>query len=61
MVRVPGYFKPFHFYMLFKYIRTKAYDKEPNFQRFMIAEGNALRDKGVDMDKQLWADELLFD
>ncbi len=61
LVRVPGYFKPFHFYMLFKYIRTKAYDKEPNFQRFMIAEGNALRDKGVDMDKQLWADELLFD
>ena len=47
--------------MLFKYIRTKAYDKEPNFQRFMISEGNALRDKGVDMDKQLWADELLFD
>ncbi len=61
LVRVPGYFKPFHFFMLFKYVGTKAYDKEPNFQRFLIAEGNALRDKGVDMEKQLWSDELLFD
>ena len=61
LIRVPGYFKPFHFFMLFKYVGTKAYDKEPNFQRFLIAEGNALRDKGVDMEKQLWSDELLFD
>ncbi|NQV54400.1 MAG: thioredoxin fold domain-containing protein [Rhodospirillales bacterium] len=61
LLRVPGYFKPFHFYMLFQYVSTEAYKAEPNFQRYLIAEGTKLRDKGVDMDKQLWADELLFD
>jgi thioredoxin-related protein len=60
IMRIPGYFKPFHFYMLFKYVHTNGYKSEPNFQRWISAEGDKLRAKGVDIDKQLWADDLLF-
>jgi thioredoxin-related protein len=61
LVRVPGYFKPFHFYMLFRYVSTKGYDKEPNFQRWLIGEGDKLREQGVDINKALWSDKLEFD
>jgi thioredoxin-related protein len=61
ILRVPGYFKPFHFYFLFKYIKSKSYQVEPNFQRWLSEEGDKLATKGVDVQKQLWADQLLFD
>ena len=62
LVRVPGYFKPFHFFMLFQYINIRSNEKEPNFQRYLIAEGTKIRDeKGIDTQKLLWSDELLID
>lgn len=61
IARQPGYFKPFHFFTLFRYIQSGAYKTEPNFQRYVIAFGDELRARGVDMNKQLWADKLFFD
>jgi thioredoxin-related protein len=60
VMRIPGYFKPFHFYFLFKYVKAQAYKTEPNFQRWLGEEGDKLAVKGLDIQKQLWADKLLF-
>ncbi|MCH8214369.1 MAG: thioredoxin fold domain-containing protein [Proteobacteria bacterium] len=60
VLRIPGYFKPFHFYFLFHYAYERAYETEPNFQRYLSVKGDELRARGVDMDAQLWADTLLF-
>ncbi|MCK5575592.1 MAG: thioredoxin family protein [Sphingomonadales bacterium] len=56
VVRIPGYFKPFHFYFLFRYAKTKGYESEPNFQRWLGGIGNKLEEAGVKYD--LYADEL---
>lgn len=56
VVRIPGYFKPFHYYFLFRYAKTNGYQTEPNFQRWLSAIGNRLEDEGVHYD--LYADEL---
>ncbi len=56
VLRIPGYFKPFHFYFLFKYARTNGYETEPNFQRWLGGIGDALDEKGIKYD--LYADEL---
>ena len=61
VMRIPGYFKPFHFYFLFKYVKAKGYKIEPNFQRWLSSEGDKLAAKGLDIQKQLWADKLLFE
>jgi len=61
VMRIPGYFKPFHFYFLFKYVHAKAYKTEPNFQRWLGLEGDKLAEKGLDIQKLLWADDLLID
>ena len=60
VMRIPGYFKPFHFYFLFKYVKANAYKTEPNFQRWLSEEGGKLAAKGLNIQKQLWADKLLF-
>ena len=60
VMRIPGYFKPFHFYFLFKYVKAKGYKIEPNFQRWLSSEGDKLAAKGLNIQKQLWADKLLF-
>lgn len=56
VVRIPGYFKPFHFYFLFHYAKTNGYESEPNFQRWLGGVGNKLEEAGVKYD--LYADEL---
>ena len=61
VMRIPGYFKPFHFYFLFKYVKAKAYKTEPNFQRWLGLEGDKLAKKGYDIQKLLWAEDLLID
>ena len=61
VMRIPGYFKPFHFYFLFKYVKAKGYKIEPNFQRWLSSEGDKLAAKGLNIQKQLWADKLLFE
>ena len=56
VVRIPGYFKPFHFYFLFRYAKTNGYEAEPNFQRWLGGIGDKLEAAGVEYD--LYADEL---
>lgn len=55
-VRVPGYFKPFHQYFLFRYAHTKGYVEQPNFQRWLSAIADRLEEGGIHYD--LWSDEL---
>jgi len=56
VVRIPGYFKPFHFFFLFHYAFEKGYESEPNFQRWLGGIGDDLDEKGIKYD--LWGDEL---
>jgi len=56
VVRIPGYFKPFHFYFLLRYAKTGGYETEPSFQRWLGGIGEKLEEKGVTYD--LYADDL---
>ncbi len=56
VLRIPGYFKPFHFYFLYRYVRTNGYKEQPNFQRWLGAFGEELDEAGIKYD--LYADEL---
>lgn len=56
--RVPGYFKPFHFYFQFRYVTEKAYETEPSFQRWLDGYGDRLRAMGIDVEEALWKDTL---
>jgi len=56
VVRIPGYFKPFHFYFLLRYAKTKGYETEPSFQRWLGGIGDKLDAAGVKYD--LDAEEL---
>lgn len=56
--RIPGYFKPFHFYFLFRYVDQKGYEAEPNFQRWLDGQGDKLRERGIDVEEALWKDTL---
>ncbi len=58
VLRIPGYFKPFHFYFLFRYVREKGYEKEPSFQRWLDTQGDRLRAMGIDVEEALWKDTL---
>lgn len=59
VVRIPGYFKPFHFYFLLRYAKTKGYESVPNFQRWLGGMGDKLDAAQVKYD--LYADELPAD
>ena len=56
VVRIPGYFKPFHFFFLFHYAYDKGYEEQPSFQRWLSDIGNELDEKGIKYD--LDADDL---
>ncbi|MBT4218473.1 MAG: thioredoxin fold domain-containing protein [Rhodospirillaceae bacterium] len=56
VVRIPGYFKPFHFFFLFHYAFENGYEEQPNFQRWLGAVGDELDEKGIKYD--LWSDDL---
>ncbi len=56
--RVPGYFKPFHFYFQFRYVKEKGYETEPSFQRWLDGYGDKLRAMGIDVEEALWKDTL---
>ena len=50
VVRIPGYFKPFHFYFLFHYAFDKGYEKQPSFQRWLSNIGRELDELGVEYE-----------
>ncbi len=51
VMRMPGYFKPFHFVSMFEYVRQNAYASE-NFQRYIQAKFKKLEAEGKKPD--LW-------
>ena len=51
VVRMPGYFKPFHFITMFEYVKESAYERQ-HFQKYLQAKGQRLRDQGIEVN--LW-------
>jgi thioredoxin-related protein len=54
LIRMPGYFKPFHFLSMFEYVRSGR-TKELGFQRFIQEKGDRIRKEGKTLD--LWKDK----
>jgi thioredoxin-related protein len=52
VMRMPGYFKPFHFKHLFMYVKEEGYTSQPNFQRWLQAKGREYEAKGIEV--KLW-------
>ena len=50
-MRMPGYFKPFHFVTMFEYVKSGR-TKEIGFQRFVQEKAEKLIEHGNDVD--LW-------
>lgn len=50
--RFDGYMRPFHIESAFDYVASGAYGREPQFQRFVQARADKLRDRGTPVD--LW-------
>jgi thioredoxin-related protein len=49
---LPGYFKPFHHLSSLEYVATDGYLEQPNFQRWLQAKADHMREQGLDVD--LW-------
>lgn len=50
IIRAEAYFKIFHTQGIFTYVLSGAYKTEPNFQRYLSAKGEHLREQGKDVD-----------
>jgi thioredoxin-related protein len=50
--RFDGYMRPFHIESAFDYVASGAYGREPQFQRFVQARADRLREQGKPVD--LW-------
>lgn len=50
--RFDGYMRPFHIESAFEYVADGAYRQQPNFQRFVQAKADRLREQGKPVD--LW-------
>ena len=50
--RIEAYVRPFHLASSFAYVSSRAYRREPSFQRYLQARGEALRRRGEPPD--LW-------
>ena len=50
--RVEAYVRPFHLAGALEYVASGSYRKEPNFQRYLQARSDALRERGETVD--LW-------
>lgn len=49
---MPGYFKPFHHLSALEYVATDGYKDQPNFQRWLQAKADHMREQGQDVN--LW-------
>lgn len=48
IMRMPGYFKPFHFMTMFEYVHARAYENQ-EFQRFLHDKASKLRAEGKEV------------
>ncbi len=53
VIKAEAFFKTFHLQGSMAYVLEKAYQTEPNFQRYLSARGDRIRETGVDTD--IWA------
>ena len=49
---LPGYFKPFHHMSSLEYVATDGYKEQPNFQRWLQAKADHMREQGEEVN--LW-------
>lgn len=49
---MPGYFKPFHHLSSMEYVFTDGYKEQPNFQRWLQAKADRMREEGHEVN--LW-------
>lgn len=47
---MPGYFKPFHHISALEYVATDGYLTEPNFQRWLQAKADHMREQGQEVN-----------
>ena len=47
---LPGYFKPFHNLSALEYVATDGYLEEPNFQRWLQAKADRMREEGHEVN-----------
>jgi thioredoxin-related protein len=50
VMRIESFLKTFHTQSVFDYVLSEAYVEQPNFQRYLSARADRLRDQGVDVD-----------
>jgi thioredoxin-related protein len=53
--RIEGFLKTFHFQSSLAYVLDQAYIQQPNFQRYIAARGEHIREQGYDTD--IWGYE----
>ena len=46
---LPGYFKPFHHLSALEYVATDGYKEQPNFQRWLQAKADRMREEGQEV------------
>jgi thioredoxin-related protein len=59
VMRIGAFLKTFHFQSAYAYVLEKAYLEEPEFQRYLSARGDRLRESGFDTD--IWGYESFHD
>ena len=50
IIRADGFFHRFHIQSIIDYVKTKAYQNEPSFQRYISERAEAFQEKGIDVD-----------
>ncbi len=53
VMRIDAFLKTFHTQSVFDYVLSKGYQEEPNFQRYISARAERLREQGIDVD--IWS------
>lgn len=59
VMRIDGFLKTFHFQSVYAYVLEKAYLQEPEFQRYISARADHIRESGFDTD--IWGYESFHD
>ncbi len=50
IIRKDGFFKAFHFHSIMHYVLSGAYQRQPNFQRYIEHRSDELRKQGITVD-----------
>ena len=59
VMRISAFIKTFHFQSVYAYVLEKAYLQEPEFQRYISARADHIRESGFDTD--IWGYESFHD